>query len=137
MNRAFILRFRVSLPPVFGVIGLLLTVAGALLHIWTGKLLGIFGLMGLPEISRKIRGRLVTEGPFSLVRNPTYLAHALLFLGIFLWTGVIAVGAVTLLDFLLINLLIIPLEERELSSRFGKDYETYKEKVRFRMLPWI
>jgi protein-S-isoprenylcysteine O-methyltransferase Ste14 len=128
-NRAFLMQFRIVLPTAVIIAGILFLLAGTLLHIWTGTLLGLWGLMGLPEISSKIKGRLVTEGPFSVVRHPTYLAHTLMFLGVFLITGVIAVAVITFVDFLLINILIIPLEDRELLRRFGDEYKRYMERV--------
>jgi protein-S-isoprenylcysteine O-methyltransferase Ste14 len=125
-----LLSFRVELPPVVKTAGLLFFVAGTTLHLWTGKLLGFKGLIGLPEISSKVKSRLVMEGPFLVVRHPTYLAHTLLFAGVFLITGVITVGVVTLLDFIIMNVVVIPLEDRELESRFGRQYEEYRKRVR-------
>jgi protein-S-isoprenylcysteine O-methyltransferase Ste14 len=52
-----------------------------------------------------------------------------MFLGVFLTTGFLAVGAVTLLDLIMVNTIIIPLEERELLARFGADYEAYRRRV--------
>jgi len=126
-HRAYLLGFKTDFPVAVRIAGALFLLLGTSLHIWTGNLLGLRGLTGLPEISPRTGGRLVTEGPFSVVRHPTYLAHTLMFLGIFLFTGVIGVGAVTLLDFLMINLVVIPLEDRELLQRFGKEYAQYKE----------
>ena len=128
-NRVFLLQFRIDLSITLNIIGVIFLGIGTILHIWTGLLLGLWELIGLPEISTKIKGRLVAEGPFSMVRHPTYLAHTLMFSGIFLITEVVSVGIITLLDFILINSLIIPLEEKELSSRFGEDYKQYKKKV--------
>jgi protein-S-isoprenylcysteine O-methyltransferase Ste14 len=127
--RDALLGFRIDLPVVTKVAGLLFLGAGTLLHLWTGELLGIKGLVGLPEISWRVKSRLVTKGPFSVVRHPTYLAHTLLFAGVFLITGVITVGIVTLLDFVIMNAVVIPLEERELGNRFGEEYKQYKERV--------
>jgi protein-S-isoprenylcysteine O-methyltransferase Ste14 len=123
------LHFKLDLPVVLNISGIPLLVLGTLLHIWTGKLLGLWALIGLPEVSIRIKGRLVTGGPFSVVRHPTYFAHTLMFSGVFLITGVVSVGIITLLDILLVNVFIIPLEEKELLNRFGKDYNLYKEKV--------
>lgn len=134
-HKDYIVNFKINLPVGFQVLGYPLFLIGLLLHIWTGILLNFWGLIGLPEISTKYKGKLVTEGAFNIVRHPTYLAHTLIFLGVFLITEVLTVGIVTLLDFIVINLIVIPLEERELYVRFGKDYENYKEKVRDRILP--
>ena len=128
-QRDFLLQFKTGFPMTINIIGIVLLITGTLLHIWTGKLLGFWGLLGLPEISAKVRSGLVTEGAFSVVRHPTYLAHTLMFIGIFLMTEVIAVGIVTLVDFVLVNVIIIPLEDRELLDRFGEEYKDYKKKV--------
>lgn len=127
--RDFILQFKIVLPAAVTVIGILFLAFGTSLHIWTGKLLGLRGLIGLPEIEPEEGGRLVTEGPFSVVRHPTYLAHTMMFLGVFLITGMAAVGIITILDIVVINSLVIPLEEKELLIRFGDEYERYKGKV--------
>jgi protein-S-isoprenylcysteine O-methyltransferase Ste14 len=129
LNRAFLLHYRIDLNPLIRIAGIVILAGGAMLQIWTGNLLSVLGLMGLPEVSRKAEGRLVTGGAFSYVRHPTYLAHTLIFGGAFLLSGVIAVGVVTLLDFLVINAAIIPLEEKELLVRFGEEFVQYKKRV--------
>jgi protein-S-isoprenylcysteine O-methyltransferase Ste14 len=128
-NKGLLLSWKMDIPAGIRVLGLILLVFGTALHVWTGKLLGLWGLIGLPEISRRRRGNLVTKGPFSIVRHPTYLAHTLMFSGVFLITGAVTVGILAFIDFLLIHALIIPLEEKELSNRFGNDYNLYKKKV--------
>ncbi len=128
-HREFLLKFKLVFPAAVSVSGTVLFLAGAMLNVWTILLLSLRGLIGLPEILPKVEGRLMTRGPFSIVRHPTYLAHAVMLFGVFLMSGVIAVAVLTFLDLVLINLVIIPLEERELLSRFGDDYKKYKEKV--------
>ncbi len=135
-ERGLLLRCQLDLPLGVNIIGLILLTAGTVLHLWTGKLLGLWGLIGLPEVSRRTDGRLVDSGPFSVVRHPTYLAHTMMFTGVFLMTGVVAVAIITALDFIVINLLIIPLEEQELEERFGEEYGQYRESVRSRFFPW-
>lgn len=136
-HKDFLLYYRVEFPFLLNIVGIFFLTIGTLLHIWTGRLLGLWGLMGLPEISAKVKGRLVTEGPFSIVRHPTYLAHTIMFLGIFIFTEVIAVGIITLFDLIIINAIIIPLEDRELTARFGMEYEEYKKRVRRRFIPKV
>lgn len=123
--RAPLLEYRVEFPLLVNVIGWLLFCLGSLLHIWTGFLLHFWGLIGLPEISYKFKSKIVVSGPFSVVRHPTYLAHTMMFGGVFLLSGVVTSGFVALLDLLISLFIIIPLEEKELSQRFGDDYRKY------------
>jgi protein-S-isoprenylcysteine O-methyltransferase Ste14 len=128
-NRDLLLKYKIDIPLVFIIAGILCFTLGTLLHIWTARLLGIWGIIGMPEISTKAGVGLITKGPFSIVRHPTYLAHTLMFSGAFLITGVATVALITILDFITVKTIIIPLEERELLSRFGEIYISYMEKV--------
>jgi protein-S-isoprenylcysteine O-methyltransferase Ste14 len=128
-HREFLLKFKLIFPTAVLVAGTVLLLAGTMLNVWTALLLSLRGLIGLPEISPEVEGRLMNRGPFSIVRHPTYLSHAVMLLGVFLMSGVIAAGVLTLLDLVLINVVIIPLEEKELLSRFGDAYKKYMEKV--------
>jgi protein-S-isoprenylcysteine O-methyltransferase Ste14 len=111
-------------------LGALLMVSGIALNFWTGKLLGWKSLVGYSELRPQAGpGKPVTLGPFSVVRHPTYFAHTLIFVGVFLITGFIGTGVLALIDFLTSYFMIIPLEERELTARFGGDYRRYKKRV--------
>jgi protein-S-isoprenylcysteine O-methyltransferase Ste14 len=136
-NRSFLLHVKIDMPAVLNAAGIPLLISGTLLHIWTARLLGIRGIMGMPEIFERLKENLVTGGPFSAVRHPTYLAHTLMFFGVFLITGSVSVGIITLIDIVIVNIIIIPLEEKELTKRFGQDYISYKKKVPSRMIPGI
>jgi protein-S-isoprenylcysteine O-methyltransferase Ste14 len=129
MHRLFLLGHKIDIPAAFSAGGWMLMIAGAALQIWTARLLSLKGITGMPEIIENMRGRLVTGGAFSAVRHPTYLSHTLLFAGVFLSTGITAAGLLTLLDFALVNAIIIPLEERELEERFGDPYRDYQRRV--------
>ena len=126
----------IPLPYAVNGIGWVLIVAGLALQLWTLALLSLPGIMGMPEITPRVQGRMVIVGPFGMVRHPTYLSHTLMFLGVFLLSGVIAVGAITVLDLIVVNAVIIPLEERELVERFGEEYEQYRRSVPNRIVPW-
>jgi protein-S-isoprenylcysteine O-methyltransferase Ste14 len=136
-NSDFMLRFTIQMPVVVNIIGIVLLTIGTILQLWTGKLLGLLGLMGLPEISTKQESQIVARGAFAIVRHPTYLAHTLMFFGIFMMTEVITVGILTFLDFVIVNAVIIPLEEKELLNRFGKEYEEYQKLVSRKFFPKI
>jgi protein-S-isoprenylcysteine O-methyltransferase Ste14 len=136
-HRVFLLQFKITLPFLCSIIGWFLLISGTLLHIWTARLLGLWGIIGVPEISGRVKEELAAGGPFSIVRHPTYLAHTLIFSGVFLITGVLTVGIVALLDFIIVNSIIIPLEEKELAGRFGDEYAFYKKKVPSRVFPFF
>ena len=136
-NGAFLIQSRIALPLVLNALGNPLFIIGILLHIWTAILLGGLGIIGVPEIFSKVKSALVKNGPFSVVRHPTYLAHTLIFTGVFLITEVSAVGIVAVVDFIVVNTIIIPFEEKELLSRFGTEYELYKKQVPARFFPHV
>lgn len=131
--RDVLLQYRIDLPLVANIIGAFLFASGAALQIWTLVLLTPRVITGMPEVMQA-PARLVTAGPFGIVRHPTYISHTLMLLGLFLWTEVAALGVVTVIDALVVNVLVIPLEERELLGRFGKEYEEYRRKVPSRFL---
>jgi caffeoyl-CoA O-methyltransferase len=91
--------------------------------------MGIWGLIGLPQVYTGTEGRLVSGGAFSVIRHPTYLAHTMMFSGIFMITGVITIAVIMVIDMVVVLLLIIPIEEKELSDRFGEGYRLYKSRV--------
>jgi protein-S-isoprenylcysteine O-methyltransferase Ste14 len=133
--REHLLAYRIALPAAANALGVLLFVLGAGLQVWTIILLTMQGIMGMPEVTRAVPGRLVTAGPFGVLRHPTYLSHTLMLAGLFLWTEAAALSAVAVIDALVVNTMVIPLEERELLERFGKEYEEYRRKVPSRFLP--
>jgi protein-S-isoprenylcysteine O-methyltransferase Ste14 len=98
---------------------------------WTIVLLTGPGIVGMPEVTDKVEGRMTTRGPFSLVRHPTYLSHTMMLLGVFLLTGVAAVGIVALIDVLVINIIVT--SRMELAARFGAEM---KIPGGTRFLPW-
>jgi protein-S-isoprenylcysteine O-methyltransferase Ste14 len=135
-NREFIMVRRTQIPVLISGAGWVLLSAGTLLHIWTAALLTFPGIAGIKEVMEPQKSNLADKGPFAVVRHPTYLAHTMMFLGIFLVTGVTAVGIQTLADFIIVNAVIIPLEEKELLQRLGEPYRKYMTIVP-RMLPHI
>ncbi len=135
-NSEIILKWRLSIPVFLEITGITIFIAGGILQLWTGKLLGIRGLIGIPEILPDVKGRLIKEGPFSVVRHPTYLAHTLLYGGVFLISGYISVAIITIIDLMVINTIVIPLEEKELRNRFGDEYIEYSKKTRA-FLPFL
>jgi protein-S-isoprenylcysteine O-methyltransferase Ste14 len=81
--------------------------------------------------------RLVTNGPFRLVRHPMYLSLLLYAVGFSLMTGcnlfVMASWSI------LIGMVYrrIPIEEKCLIEKFGVEYESYCSNVKWKLIPGI
>ncbi len=127
-----ILSLEVTLNLPFFFFGIILVAAGVALHVWTAKLIGIKATIGYTELrpdAQSDRKALVTSGPFSVVRHPSYWAHTAVFTGIFLITGIIALGIIALIDLAITYFITTSLEDRELVQRFANDYRNYQERV--------
>jgi len=128
-NRGLILRYKLELPMLVHITGWIVFMGGILLQLWTLRLLGGWRIMGLPEVTDVGENRIVATGPFTVIRHPTYLSHTMMFTGAFFISSVVALGVMTLIDIIIVNLLVIPLEDRELIMRFGDEYKEYKNRV--------
>lgn len=74
--------------------------------------------------------QLVTSGIFRFTRNPTYLGMTAALIGEAVFLGSVVTFIIPILFFAAINLINIPLEEKNLERRFDKKYLDYKKKVR-------
>jgi protein-S-isoprenylcysteine O-methyltransferase Ste14 len=72
----------------------------------------------------------VTDGPFSLTRNPLYLAGTMLVLGIGLVSGIAWFLLLAILAAFTVQKVTIEREERHLQARFGETYLDYSRRVR-------
>jgi protein-S-isoprenylcysteine O-methyltransferase Ste14 len=109
-------------PPVVGVVSAGLLVVGVAIWIWSVALI----------VSNVPRDRLITSGPFSLVKHPLYTAVALLVIpsaGVLSnsWLGV-AVGIVMYVG----SRIFARAEEADLSRRFGRRWIAYANGVKLR-----
>jgi protein-S-isoprenylcysteine O-methyltransferase Ste14 len=97
---------------------------------WIVRSLGWRGLIAYSELKPQVvPQKLVTEGLYSVVRHPAYLAHTLVLVGIFLTTAFVGNGLLALIDFIISYFVITPLEESELLARFGDEYRKYMNEV--------
>jgi len=114
-------------PAVWSVAaGLAVSMAGELL-----RFLGV-SYAGSETRTTKIGAtRLVTNGPFSRVRNPLYLGNILIYLGLSImanaWLPWIAL--VVVVWFVFQYALIVSLEEEFLKQKFGAEYIAYMNRV--------
>ena len=77
---------------------------------------------------------LYVKGAYGLVRHPIYLGWTL-----FVWLAPTMNG--TRITFALVSCLYlvvaVPFEERDLHRLFGRDYEEYSKRVRWKMVPFV
>ena len=73
---------------------------------------------------------IVTYGPYSLSRNPIYVAMLLLLAGVGIWTNSLWFFIVGIVCSRLLDRGVIVPEERYLEREFGSTYSEYRAKVR-------
>lgn len=101
---------------------------------------GVFGLMGLVAFYRKSTSidphkpskasSLVTDGIYSISRNPMYVGLLAILLGYGFYLGNVLAVALTPLFVGYMNWYQIIPEERVMEEKFGDDYLDYKSSVR-------
>jgi protein-S-isoprenylcysteine O-methyltransferase Ste14 len=112
--------------------GLLVALVGLAIALWCLYVFARAG-RGTPAPFDPPR-RLVTRGPYGLVRNPMYIGAGLALGGAALFYGSLHLLGYTVLFFFASHLFIVFYEEPVLRGTFGEDYVTYCRRVR-RWLP--
>jgi len=89
------------------------------------------------EGKRQQTDQLVTQGPYAMMRHPMHQALMMLPLSVALqMVSPSFIFIIAPLEILLIYILIITIEERELKKRFGKEYEEYSASTPRFCLKW-
>ncbi|MBN1437951.1 MAG: isoprenylcysteine carboxylmethyltransferase family protein [Anaerolineales bacterium] len=113
-------------------IGLILAILGLGLIFWSGLALGRFYSQ---EVTLQEGHRLITRGPYRLVRHPRYLGIAVMGIGQSLlfrsWLGL----ALTVLAMVVV-LIRIRDEEILMQKEFGAEWEAYARKTK-RLIPFV
>lgn len=115
------------------VIGLLLLTSGIIIRIWAIKTLG---RNFTATVTLTDDHKFIVEGPYKLVRHPSYLGAFMAIVGcpVFLnapWATLISFVFMTIA-----YVIRITVEEKMLTSYFGKSYEKYKRKTKM-FIPFI
>jgi protein-S-isoprenylcysteine O-methyltransferase Ste14 len=123
-------RWAVALPfPTFaGPGGAAVLVLASALGLWSAAVMSTLG--GGTPLPSAMPNRLVIAGPYRWIRNPMAAAGIVqgAAVGIILHSWLVIAYAVA--GSLVWNYIVRPLEEADLSERFGEEFERYRETVR-------
>lgn len=109
--------------------GLLLYALSAWISLRTRRHLNLRTFAGIPEIAGEDSGGvLLQEGIYGVVRHPRYLSVIVGTAGFSMLVNYLG-GYLMVLGSMPVLYLVILLEERELSRRFGAEYEKYRSRV--------
>jgi protein-S-isoprenylcysteine O-methyltransferase Ste14 len=114
-------------------IGIVLYVAGFLLMAWA--LTGLRNNYQLGGSLPRDTDRLVIVGPYRLVRHPMYAAALYISLGLACLTQSLACFTVFCI-YLVLILLLIPVEEKGLQQAYGSQYIAYRQKIK-KLVPFV
>jgi len=111
-------------------------ILGIILTLRASRALGVLELAGVRRAQPKASTttELRTTGLYGFVRHPLYFAWTLLVFGTPDMTATRFVFAFVSTFYLA---LAVPWEERGLVATFGRDYERYRQSVRWRMIPGV
>lgn len=127
----------VARPETYGGVqltGILVCAAGGTLALCCVFSFAILG-RGTPAPFAAPR-RLVTNGPYKLVRNPMYIGVGLFFTGTALFYESTLFFAYVALFSVASHVFVVFYEEPTLQRTFGSEYSAYRSRAR-RWLPWL
>lgn len=114
-------------PFPFNLVGWLLIVTGIISAMRT------LSFIRLRRASSDVTGMsatLVTDGFFSVSRNPLYVAYVLTTIGAAIAIGSLVAFVGPTICLIVLHFIIIPFEEKRLQAAFGQKYEQYRCLVR-------
>lgn len=120
--------FRADLDQTARLYGTLLFILGWSLRVWSQVTLQS---NWSADISAKVDGRVIQNGPYALTQHPIYLSYVFIAPAMFAMTANWFVGA-TALSYTLVSIARIPSEERFLVNYFGFQYLEYATTINCR-----
>ena len=122
----FLLPVRKVIPSPYRYLGILPTIIGFLLNIWSDQ---IFKKANTTVKPFEQSGRLVAQGPYRFSRHPMYLGMILILAGLAVLLGTI-MPVIVVLAFFGVCRKYIRIEEKAMEETFGNAYLEYKKRVR-------
>lgn len=134
-------------------LGFVIVFAGTFLRVWCYRAMASQFTF---NITLRANHKLITTGPYSFVRHPSYAALLIQYVGAFIWysspgswmmeSGVLEypmarliLGLLVLLRFVTIGALLarIPVEDAMLKNTFGNEWDDWDRKVPYALCPGI
>jgi len=112
---------------MFRLIGIIFVILGIIIALIASLTFMKFG-KGTPAIIDPPK-KLVIKGLYKRTRNPIYVAHLLIFLGLFIFWGHVMLFALFVIGFIGFHLYILKTEEPVLEKRYREDYLKYMKVV--------
>ncbi|KAK0117486.1 hypothetical protein ONS95_011826 [Cadophora gregata] len=107
-------------------------VFGLILHVWSDHSKYLF------RKDSRNKGKVYTSGPWGVIRHPNFLGFSIWRTGFATAAGGWAFGGSMLLGFIyLFYVTSIPILERYMKGKYGKQWEVVTQKVRWKFLPGI
>ena len=99
----------------------------------SGMILMVLGAIGRIWASLFIEGhktkKVISDGPYSIIRHPLYLFSLMIILSLFFAIKSVFIGLYLLTMFILFHIPTLLNEERVLTELYGEDYVHYKKRV--------
>jgi len=99
----------------------------------SGMILMVLGAIGRIWASLFIEGhktkKVISDGPYSIIRHPLYLFSLMIILSLFFAIKSVFIGLYLLTMFILFHIPTLLNEERVLTELYGEDYINYKKRV--------
>jgi protein-S-isoprenylcysteine O-methyltransferase Ste14 len=111
-------------------VGAVLAISGGGFAVWASRALG----RSFTPFPKPVEAGLVTSGPFVVVRHPVYTGGLVLLTGYSLYASVPALALTVVLAVLWAGK--VRVEERLLASVYH-EYPAYRERVRWRLIPFV
>ena len=121
------------LPEAFFYLGIVLMLAGIALRQWAIFVLGRFFSTTVRILSDH---RIVTSGPYRVIRHPSYTGALLTLVGLGLGSRTWAGTLIIVVLFGLVYNYRISIEEKAMRAEFGQEYVDYAKKTK-RLIPFL
>ena len=110
-----------------------LFVLGAVLRVWSIRVLGRFFTV---QVAIAGDHKLIEDGPYRLLRHPSYTGSLLMFVGYLLCFGNALTLAIVLATVLAVFVRRIVVEEAALAANFGEAWSAYAKRT-WRLVPLV